>query len=160
LLLDHVTTVSTAMIGFLRRLRGGIAGVVLAVDVETERERQRLRQRVLGTATLAMPPMATRALHRLFRAHCAALDVPRIALRHEHQIVRAARGRPGWVVHCARLARLGRYWHDDSLYVSVLCTDTEISLRQGLLRLLPPDVETGITNTTFVESETSCRSVR
>lgn len=156
LLLDHVTEVSTAMIGLLRRLRGGIAGVVLAVDIETERERARLRHRQLGTSHLPMLPMTTRTLHWLFRAHCADLDIPRIALRQEHQIIRAARGRPGWVAHCARLAAHGRYWHDGHLYVSVLCTDTEIALRQGPLRLLLPEVQSDSTNINSEEHQTTC----
>lgn len=148
LLLDHATVVGTAMIGFLRRLRGGIAGVVLAVDVETARERERLRYRVLGTATLAMPPMSSYRLRRLFRAQCADLDVPRLAPRDERRILRAARGRPGWVVQCARLATQERYWLDGSLYVTVLCADTEIALRLGHLA---PRLQ---------EDETSCKSVR
>jgi energy-coupling factor transporter ATP-binding protein EcfA2 len=135
LLLDHVTAVSTAMIGFLRRLRGGIAGVVLAVDVETEREVKYLRKRQLGTSTLPMPRLSARRLRRLFRAHCADRSIPRIALRQEDQILRAARGRPGWIVHCARLIDHNRYWRDGHLYVTVLCTDTEIVLRQP--KLLP-----------------------
>jgi predicted ATPase len=32
LLLDHATTVTTAMLGYLRRLRGGVAGALLVVD--------------------------------------------------------------------------------------------------------------------------------
>lgn len=160
LLLDHVTEVSTAMIGLLRRLRGGIAGVVLAVDIETERERTRLRRRQLGTSHLPMLPMTTRTLHRLFRRHCADLGVPRIVLREEHRIIRAARGRPGWVAQCARLAVHSRYWHDGELHVSVLCTDTEIALRQGPLQLLLPEVEPRAVNHNTEEQEESCRSVR
>lgn len=155
LLLDHVTEVGTAMIGLLRRLRGGIAGVVLAVDIETERERMRLRGRQLGTSHLPMLPMTTRTLHRLFRRHCADLDVPRIVLREEHRIIRAARGRPGWIVECARLAAHSRYWHDGHLYVSVLCTDTEIALRQGPLRLLPHEAQSDPTNINSEEHQAS-----
>lgn len=43
-LLDHVTGVTVAMKAFLRRLRGGAVGVVLAVDVDACRERERMRQ--------------------------------------------------------------------------------------------------------------------
>jgi energy-coupling factor transporter ATP-binding protein EcfA2 len=158
LLLDHVTAVSTAMIGFLRRLRGGIAGVVLAVDIETEREFQRLRNRQLGTSTLAMPRLATRGLRRLFRTHCADLDIPRIARRQEGQILRAARGRPGWIMQCARLIDHNRYWRDRHLYVTVLCTDTEILLRQR--KLLPHVAESPERNINSEAKQTQCQSVR
>lgn len=150
LLLDHVTEVGTAMIGLLRRLRGGIAGVVLAVDIETERERIRLRSRQLGTSHLPMLPMTTRTLHRLFRGHCADLDVPRIVLREEHRIIRAARGRPGWIVECARLLPEARYWRGGTLHVSTLCMDAEIALRQGDLPLLAPDPLSAADSSTVV----------
>jgi predicted ATPase len=138
LLLDHVTEVGTAMTGFLRRLRGGIVGVVLAVDVETARERDRLRYRVLGTDNLPMPPLAPYRLRRQLRARCVALGIPPLAPRAEGRIVRAARGRPGWIEQCATRLADRRYWRGGALHVTVLCTDSEIALRQGALQLLPP----------------------
>lgn len=155
LLLDHVTAVSTAMIGFLRRLRGGIAGVALAVDVETARERERLRRRVLGTAALAMPAMSNYRLRRLFRAQCADLDIPRVVPRQESRILRAARGRPGWIVQCAQRVGQSRYWRDGQLYVTLLCADTEMALRQGLLPLLPPEAGPDAVTAGNRESETA-----
>lgn len=137
LLLDHVTDVSTAMIGFLRRLRGGIAGVLLAVDVEKESDGQRLRHRHLGTLSLPMPSMPTGSLHRLFRNCCVEYRLPRIPRHLERRIIRSARGRPGWIVQCARLIAEERYWRDEILQASLLCVDTEIVLRQGHLKLLP-----------------------
>lgn len=133
LLLDQVTGVGTATIGFLRRLRGGIAGVLIVVDVEVERERQRLRARHLGTQTLAMPLTSTPQLHRLFRSHCLDHGLQPVEVSHERQLVRAARGRPGWIVQCVRLMAQEDYWHQGAFYVSVLCSDTEISLRQDHL---------------------------
>ena len=143
LLLDHATDVNTAMIGFLRRLRGGIAGVLLAIDVEKECDRQRLRHRHLGTLSLPMPLATTRQLRRLFRACCMVGKVPSISPVHERQIIRAAHGRPGWIAQCARLIPQKRYWRDSILHVSVLCVDTEIALRQGQLKLLLPKDDPG-----------------
>jgi predicted ATPase len=137
LLLDHVTDVSTAMIGFLRRLRGGITGVLLAVDVEKEQDGQRLRHRHLGTLALPMPPVPTGSLRKLFRQCTADRRLPRISATLERQIMRSARGRPGWIVQCARLIAEERYWRDEILQASLLCVDTEILLRQGQLKLLP-----------------------
>ncbi len=141
LLLDHVTDVSTAMIGFLRRLRGGIAGVLLAVDVDKEIDGQRLRHRNLGTFSLPMPSASTRRLQELFRDYCADYRIPPIPPNQERQIIRAARGRLGWIVECTRLMSQRRYWRDLILQASLLCVDTEITLRQGHLNLLPPDME-------------------
>jgi len=136
LLLDHVTDVSSAMIGFIRRLRGGIAGVVLAIDVEKESDWQRIRHRHLGTSTLPMPPFPTPRLRQLFRTCCAENLVSNISRNQEHQILRAARGRPGWIVQCAQLIVEERYWQEETLRASLLCVDTEIALRQGRLELL------------------------
>jgi energy-coupling factor transporter ATP-binding protein EcfA2 len=136
LLLDHVTNVTTAMLGLLRRLRGGIAGVLLAIDVDEERERRRLPGRHLGMSWLPMPLASTRTLRRLFRRCTADGKMLHITAHQERQVVRAARGRPGWIVQCARLLPQKRYWHGETVRASVLCIDTEIALRQGNLRLL------------------------
>jgi predicted ATPase len=136
LLLDHVTNVTTAMLGLLRRLRGGIAGVLLAIDVDEERDRRRLPGRHLGISWLPMPRASTRTLRGLFRRYTTGGKRPRITAHQERQILRAARGRPGWIVQCARLMAQKQYWRGEALYTSVLCIDTEIALRQGNLRLL------------------------
>lgn len=158
LLLDHVTHISTAMLGFVRRLRGGVVGILMAVEVDVERERQALRQWHLGVSSLSMPPLSTRQLHTLFRAHCADLKIPDITPAQERQIIHATRGRPGWVMQCSRLIAHNRYWRDQMLYASVLCTDTEIALRQGPLRLLPygNDIERTVAHTRVVRG---CRTV-
>jgi hypothetical protein len=135
LIFDHVTRVSTAMIGYLRRLRGGIAGVVLAFDIEKESERLRLRDRHLGRPFLPMPLASNKRMHRLLGQCCAAHRLPRIAPHHERQIVHAARGRIGWIAQCARLIVQGRYGSGATLRVAVLCIDTEIALRQGEVKL-------------------------
>lgn len=142
LLLDQVTAVSTQMVGFLRRLRGGVVGVLCAVDVDVERDFRTMRGWHLGTSSVRMPPASNARVRRLFRARCQPEVEAKITALHEREIVRAARGRLGWIVQCSRLIEQARYWNVETLYVSVLCTDTEIALRQGDLGLLlPPDVE-------------------
>jgi predicted ATPase len=143
LLLDHATRVSTAMLGFLRRLRGGIASALLVVDVEVERDLERVRGWHLGSFRLRMVPATPRQLHKLFRSHCAEHSMPHVAPGEERQIVRAARGRPGWIVECTRRIPRARYWRGGTLHVSTLCVDTEIALRQGELKLLASDVDSG-----------------
>jgi hypothetical protein len=88
LLLDHVPS---AMKGWLRRLRGGVVGVVLAIDVDSPREREWLRGlRIVARACGCLAPLA---------------PTTRLTL------VRSARGRPRWVLQCARLASDRRYWN-------------------------------------------------
>ena len=136
LLLDHFAEVSTAMVGFLRRLRGGIAGVLFVVDVDVERERIRMRKRARSLAlSVPMPPASTRRLRVLLRSKCIERGCS-IEPEAEYQLLRTARGRPGWIVLCATLISDARYWHNGHLYTTLLCTDTEITLRHGALRLL------------------------
>lgn len=134
LLLDHVDEVSTAMLGFLRHLRGGVAGALFVVDVDVERDRERMRAKHLAALSVRMPPMATARLRALLRAHCAESGI-RLELHVESALLRAARGRPGWIVQCASLMGEPRYRHEGCWLPTLLCTDTEIALRfPGLKR--------------------------
>lgn len=54
-----------------------------------------------------------------------------IASDIERHIIRSARGRPGWIVRCAELAREPRYWRGDTLLGTLLCIDSEIVLRDA-----------------------------
>jgi energy-coupling factor transporter ATP-binding protein EcfA2 len=137
LLLDHLTKVSTAMVGFCRRLRGGIAGILFVIDVDVERERQRMRAKRLALS-VRMPPVSIHQLRTLLRSRCAEHRLS-VGRKMEGQILRAAQGRPGWIIQCTTLMPETRYWHEGQLYPTLLCTDTEITLRQGHLRLLAPD---------------------
>ena len=129
LLLDDVGHVGTAMKGFLRRLRGGIAGVMLAADVDSPRERARLREQHLGYQTLRMPPLAGKAQRVLLTTQWAACELPALPLAVGRQLIRAAHGRPGWIVMCAELARDPVYWRGNTVKPALLALDTELRLR-------------------------------
>jgi hypothetical protein len=133
LLLDHLTDVSNLMVNFLRRLRGGIVGVLTAVDTEVERERMSFKPWRLGALSMRMPPVSPVRLHELLKARCASLNVPLPGLHAEEQLVRAANGRPGWIVTCVELQAQGHYRQGQQLFVSELSFDTENALQ----RLLP-----------------------
>jgi hypothetical protein len=141
LIFDHVTRVGTVMVGFLRRLRGGVAGVLLAFDIERESERLRLRSRHLGRPFLPMPLASNERLERLLRRSCADRGLPAIPSSELRRIAHAAHGRVGWIAHCADLIGHARYWSGGSLHVAVLCIDAETALRQGELELLLPEPE-------------------
>jgi predicted AAA+ superfamily ATPase len=129
LLLDHVTKVPAAMKGWLRRLRGGVVGVVLAVDVDSPREREWLRGLKIGCTSLRMPPVDSRSLSRILNHLWTAAEFAPLVPSTRRTLVRSARGRPGWVVQCATLAANRRYWNAGQLQAHVLATDTEMTLR-------------------------------
>jgi AAA ATPase domain len=129
LLLDHVTVVHSAMKGFLRRLRGGVVGTILAVDVDSPRERERLRAMRVGCATVRMPPVASRSLARQLAGPLAPIGPRQLTAGARRTLIRAARGRPGWIVQCTALACEDRYWRDGCLQASLVAWDTEVLVR-------------------------------
>jgi len=129
LLLDHVTAVHSGMKGFLRRLRGGVMGVILAVDVDSPRERERLRAMRVGCATVRMPPVAPRSLARQLAALLVPITPRQLTHDARRTLIRAARGRPGWIVQCAARVREDRYWRNGCLQASLVAWDTEVLIR-------------------------------
>jgi energy-coupling factor transporter ATP-binding protein EcfA2 len=133
-LLDHVTRVPAAMKGWLRRLRGGLAGVMLAVDVDSPRERERLRALKIGSIALRMPPTSSATLSRLLHASWTQQSTATLSTPAQRALVRAARGRPGWLLQCVELGCDSRYWDDGRLRMAALILDTEMRLREGIER--------------------------
>jgi predicted ATPase len=131
LLLDHATTVTTAMLGYLRRLRGGIAGALLVVDVDTEHERDRLRAWRIGALSVRMPPTSDRQLYQMLTASIRRGALPEIEPKLAQQIAHAARGRIGWLGACIHRMKTQDYWGEGRLHLAALCTDTEIALRES-----------------------------
>jgi predicted ATPase len=131
LLLDHATTVTTAMLGYLRRLRGGIAGALLVADVDTEHERKRLRAWHIGALSVRMPLTSDRQLHQMLISALHGGDLPELEPRFAQQIAHTARGRIGWLMECIERMYEKEYWRDGRLHLAALCTDTEIALRQS-----------------------------
>jgi len=131
LLLDHLTDVSSAMVRLVRRLHSGTVGVLSAVDLEVEHERLKLRPWRLGALSVRMPPDSAERLSQLLEAGRREHHLPALRGEFESQLIRAAQGRPGWILHCIELERQGRYWQDDQLLVSLLCEDTNAALLQS-----------------------------
>ena len=131
LLLDHATTVTTAMLGYLRRLRGGIAGALLVADVDTEHERERLRAWHIGAMSVRMPLTSDRQLREMLISMLQGGGLPVLEQRLAQQVAHAARGRIGWLVECIKRMHAEEYWRDGRLHLAALRTDTEIALRQS-----------------------------
>lgn len=79
---------------------------------------------------MRMPPASVGRLRRALRNGCDGAGMTDAVAPWERQILRAARGRIGWIVACARLIGQPRYWDGATLHASVLCTDAEIALRE------------------------------
>ena len=138
LLLDHFHCNGSAMVSFLRRLHGKIAGVLTAVDVDNEKERHRMRPWRYGAMSVRMPLATAPQLRRLLDQRCRALRLPSFNEHVAHKLVEAARGRPGWIVKCTDLARESRYWCEHGPLVSVMCIDAEAAVRYEALDMVRP----------------------
>jgi len=136
LLLDHLTDVSATMVRFLHNLCGTV-GALSAVDTEVGEARPRMNPRRLSALAMCMPPVSATLLRELLEAQCAAVQVPVPGPDAEQQLVRAARGRPGWILKCVELLAQGDYWQGPQLFVSAVSSDTENALRQSVLSLMP-----------------------
>jgi energy-coupling factor transporter ATP-binding protein EcfA2 len=136
LLLDHLIDLTDSMIHFLRRCRGGILGVLAAVDTEVELESERLRPSRLGALVVRMPPFSPSSLRELLHAQCIEHDLPLADSDAEARLLAAARGRPGWIHKCIELQKKGAYRQGEQLFVSALCEDTEAALHEIALTML------------------------
>jgi energy-coupling factor transporter ATP-binding protein EcfA2 len=131
LLLDHTTMMTTAMLGYLRRLRGGIAGVLLVVDVDSVHEGDRLKSWQAGALSVRMPLRSTRHLRQLLSDMNQAIGRPILEPRIVRYIMRMARGRIGWLTEFARRLQMQEYWRAGQLRLAASCMDTEIAIRQS-----------------------------
>lgn len=140
LLLDEFCGVSSAMVSFLRRLHGKIAGVLSAVDVDDEPQRRAVRPWRYGALSVRMPLASRPQLRKLLLARAADLGLSEFDVPAQERFLTAARGRPGWIIECAALARQPRYWCKHGPLVSVLCVDTEALVRYKALEMLRPNL--------------------
>lgn len=139
LLLDHFSSVSNAMVFLLKRLHGGVMGVLTATDIEAGRDQSRMRRPSrYGAMRIRMPPTPTRQLRRLFYEPRGGLPLPPLAPSTVRELLQAACGRPGWIVKCTELVRESRYWCRHGLLVRTLCVDTEAAVRYRALDLVRP----------------------
>lgn len=131
LLLDHTREVTTAMVGFLRRLRGGIIGALIVVDIDSDFERERLRAWRRHALCVRMPLIPNRRLRHLLLSQWVACSLPAIESKLARHMIHAARGRVGWLNECVRRLQMPDYWNGGHLHIGGLCTDTEIAIREG-----------------------------
>lgn len=131
LLLDHTREVTTGMVSYLRRLRGGIVGTLLVVDIDSEFERERLRDWRRLALCVRMPLISKRRLRLQLLSQCIARGLPAIDPKTVRHLIHAARGRIGWLGDCMRRLETPDYWSGGRLHSGALCTDTEIAIREG-----------------------------
>lgn len=140
LLLDHFRCNGSAMVSFLRRLHGKIAGVLSAVDVDVDRERSRMQPWRYGAMSVRMPLATPRQLRRMLEERWRERQLPSLETAAARGFVAAAHGRPGWIAKCVELAGEQRYWCEHGAMVTVLCVDTEAAVRYPALAMVRTDL--------------------
>lgn len=135
LLLDDLREASTALKGFLRALRGTGLGVILAGDAEHPRDHARLRGLGLSYREIKVPPLAGRHMAKLFDAALAQRR-PFAHLTEDERaaVVRAAAGRPGWLVQAAQLLCERHYFSGDRVRLEILRSDIAVATSRRLMQ--------------------------
>ena len=127
LLVDHVAAWSPPMRTLVRSLA---IGALVVVDVDSQTDHARMRRWRISHREIEMPRMSSSELRALLRA-----GVGDLRPADEAKLIRAARGRPGWVTTCARFASDPRYRTRGALGTEALACDVEIALRTSLSTL-------------------------
>jgi len=146
LLLDHLTDVSNSMVRFLRRLRSGVMGIITAVDEELDHENRKLQPWRLAALSVKMPGASADLLRDLLRAQVSESGGVKLDEDTERSLIRAAAGRPGWILECAQRLGEKHYWQGSQLFLSVICTDVEAVLRRDTPGLLSVGQDSPATN--------------
>jgi hypothetical protein len=79
--------------------------------------------------SVRIPALPSRVQRGLLVAHWPKDERPHPGPAVVRLLVRAARGRPGWIIVCAQHARKPRYWGADGLKARVLALDAELHVR-------------------------------
>lgn len=136
LLFDHLTDLTHTMLRYLHKVHGDLTGVLVVVDDEIERHRPQLRPWRMASLAIRMPQTAPEVLHKLLEDRSVALRLPTLDAEVTQRLIRSARGRPGWILECAKRQTDARYWQGKQLFVSAVCGDTETALGAKALEML------------------------
>jgi hypothetical protein len=128
ILLDGFRARGSALVGFLRSLRGKQLAVIAAVDVEHPRDLASARAGGVAYQEMAVPPLTGPALRRHLDQLIAVSPPPPFALGTEARrtVLRLSHGCPGVL---GRIwARLGqaRYWHEGAPLTEAIGADVRM----------------------------------
>ena len=124
LLLDHFQDIGTASKGFLKSLWTLKVGILAAVDVEFPRDMQRFRSIKMTDEKIAVPRLDAESMWLIFESAAQTRPLPRSPDEKEWRaLLRAAKGRPGWIKLMGLKAGDARYWSEGRLLTGLLRID-------------------------------------
>lgn len=126
LLLDHLGQLVAPARGFLRTLRSGGTGVVLAADVAHERDLVALRALRLAHVERDVPPLARSAMRALLVRAQRTRRIP-MSLEDAERLLDVSRGRPGRLLWFLAELGAGRGWRGSSVMPDRLAAEALIA---------------------------------
>jgi len=130
-LLDHLRNAGTHFKGYLASFRGTRLGAIIAADVEVPRDHDRFRAMHFAYREEKVPPLANRYLRRLLAEALAKQSVPQpLSEADGEALVKAAHGRPGWILLIAELLQNPDYWSGGRVHVKSILASVTIMINK------------------------------
>lgn len=127
ILLDGFRAGGTALVGFLRSLRGKQLAVIAAVDVEHPRDLAAARAAGVAYHEIAVPPLASRSLGRYLDQLLATAPPPfDLTTAGRRAVLRLARGCPGVLERAWARLQEPRYWRDGAPLIETIGADIRV----------------------------------
>jgi energy-coupling factor transporter ATP-binding protein EcfA2 len=131
LLLDHIHEAGTQFKGYLRSLRGIGLGVLFAADVEVPRDHESFRSMHLAYREMEVPPLPSRYLRRILENLLAEKSLPYpLTDADRSALLKAAHGRPGWMLMIGDLLQSADYWSCGRVHVESMQADIMIKINK------------------------------
>jgi len=134
LLLDHLHSAGTQFKKYLGSLRRSGLGVLFAADAEDPRDHMRFRSMHLAWREMEVAPLPARTLRRILAESLADKSLPHpLSEANLSALLKAAHGRPGWILMMADLLQNPCYWSGGSVHVESLRASVMIMMKKKYL---------------------------
>ena len=117
-LLDHLRNAGTQFKGYLASFRGTRLGAVIAADVDVPRDHARFRAMHFTYWEMKVPPLSGQYLRHILADSLAEKSIPYpLTDADRSTLIKAAQGRPGWIIRMADFLQCADYWSDGHAHV-------------------------------------------
>ena len=130
-LLDHLRNAGTQFKGYLASFRGTRLGAVIAADVDVPRDHARFRAMHFTYWEEKVPPLSGRYLRHILADSLAEKSLPYpLTDADRSALIKAAQGRPGWILLMAELLQNPDYWSGGQVHVKSILASVTIMINK------------------------------
>jgi hypothetical protein len=118
--------------------------VLFAADVEVPRDHESFRSMHLAYREMEVPPLPSRYLHSILANSLAEKSLPYpLTDADRSSLLKAAHGRPGWVLMMCDLLLDASYWNRGRVQVDLLRADIMIKINKSYWKAVEGGSESG-----------------